>query len=122
MFGKRATFRERLFQIIQLFRQKGATSNDKTMTIEELGLPPRFEELMKGRLGQSGIFVESNGRYYLSEERLKEVQERIAARRNIDGSSTGRRQFGMRNIKRRPEYQEQRQPLFHKPFGSIHDS
>ena len=30
---------------------------------------------MKRRLGQSGIFVEVNGKYYLSEDRLKQVEE-----------------------------------------------
>jgi hypothetical protein len=36
---------------------------------------------MKRRLGQLGVFVEVNGKYYLSEERLKEVKEQRAARR-----------------------------------------
>jgi len=48
------------------------------MTIQELGLPPRFEEAMHRRLGQSGIFVEVNGKYYLNEERLKQIQEQRA--------------------------------------------
>jgi ribosomal protein S21 len=41
----------------------------------------RFEEAMKRRLGKSGIFVEVNGRYYLSEARLKQVKEQIANRK-----------------------------------------
>lgn len=45
------------------------------MTVEELGLPPRFEEAMKRRLGRLGIFIEVNGKYYLSEERLKQIEE-----------------------------------------------
>jgi hypothetical protein len=45
------------------------------MTSQELGLPPRFEEAMHRRLGQSGIFVEVNGKYYLNEERLRQIQE-----------------------------------------------
>jgi hypothetical protein len=45
------------------------------MTAQELGLPPSFEEAMKRRLGRSGIFVEVNGKYYLSEERLKQIEE-----------------------------------------------
>ena len=69
-------FRERLLEIVEKFRQKGATSPDKAMTAEELDLPPRFKELMQGRLGQSGIFVEVDGKYYLSEERLKEIRAR----------------------------------------------
>ena len=75
MFRNREQIRQRLQAIIQTFRQKGATSPEKAMTIQELGLPPRFEQAMHRRLGQTGIFVEVNGKYYLSEERLKQIQE-----------------------------------------------
>jgi len=51
------------------------------MTAAELGLPPRFEEAMERRLGQLGIFVKVDGRYYLSEEKLKEARERLSSRR-----------------------------------------
>lgn len=77
-FGQRGGYRERLREIINVFRQKGATSAEKAMTIQELGLPPRFEEAMRRRLGQLGIFVEINGKYYLNEERLKQIQEQRA--------------------------------------------
>ena len=80
MFRRREEIRERLLTVIERFRQKGATSPEKAMTTEELGLPPRFREAMKGRLGQVGIFVEVNGKYYLSEERLREVKEWLASR------------------------------------------
>jgi amino acid transporter len=46
------------------------------MTVQELGFSPRFEEAMHRRLGRSGIFIEINGKYYLNEERLKQIQER----------------------------------------------
>jgi hypothetical protein len=45
------------------------------MTAEELNLPPRFDVAMKRRLGRLGVFVEVNGKYYLSEERLKQIEE-----------------------------------------------
>ena len=48
------------------------------MSAQELGLPPRFEEAMHRRLGQTGIFIEVNGKYYLNEERLKQIQEQRA--------------------------------------------
>ena len=35
------------------------------MTAQELGLGPRFEEAMQGRLGKKEIFVEGNCKYYL---------------------------------------------------------
>ena len=60
--------RERLLELVQSFKEKGAVSSDKAMTVQDLGLPLRFEEAMKRRLGKSGIFVEVNGKYYLSEE------------------------------------------------------
>lgn len=67
--------RQMLLGVIEKFRQKGATSPDKAMTIQELGLPPRFELAMHHRLGQLGIFVEVNGKYYLDEAKLKQIQE-----------------------------------------------
>jgi hypothetical protein len=78
MFSGREEVRRRLQGIIERFRQRGATSLEKAMTIQELGLPPRFEEAMHRRLGQTGIFVEVNGKYYLNEERLKQIQEQRA--------------------------------------------
>jgi len=81
MFRRRAEIREHLMELIEKFRKKGALSPEKALTAEELGLPPEFKERMKRRLGQLGVFVEINGKYYLSEQRLKEVQEQIAERR-----------------------------------------
>jgi hypothetical protein len=75
MFGRRAQIREMLSNTIEKFREKGATSPGKAITIQELGLPSKFGALMKRRIGQVGIFVEVDGKYYLSEERLKEVEE-----------------------------------------------
>jgi hypothetical protein len=80
-FRRRAEIREHLMELIEKFRQKGALSPEKALTAEELGLPPEFKERMKRRLGQLGVFVGVNGKYYLSEQRLKEVQEKIAERR-----------------------------------------
>jgi hypothetical protein len=59
------------------------------MTIQELGLPPRFEEAMHRRLGQLGIFVEANGKYYLNEERLKQIQEQRAKAGSGSGEGSG---------------------------------
>ena len=81
MFRPREEIRKRISQLVAKFREKGALSPEKALTLEELGLPPRFKEAMQRRLGRTGIFVEVNGKYYLSEQRLKEVQERISSRR-----------------------------------------
>jgi hypothetical protein len=87
MFRDREEMRRRLQAVIERFRQKGATSPEKALTVQELGLPPRFEEAMHRRLGQSGIFVEINGKYYLNEERLKQIREQRA--KAGSGSSAG---------------------------------
>ena len=81
MFRRREEIRKQLTDIVTKFKEKGAVTPEKAMTPQELGLPPRFEEAMHRRLGRTGIFVEVNGKYYLSEERLKEVQERLSSRR-----------------------------------------
>ncbi len=64
-----------LFEVVARFQKKGAVSPDKAMTPEELGLPPTFEVAMKRRLGRLGIFIEVDGKYYLSEQRLKQLEE-----------------------------------------------
>jgi lipoate-protein ligase A len=81
VFRRRDEIRERLREVVKKFREKGAVSQEKAMTPEELGLPSKFQTTMKRRLGQLGVFVEVNGKYYLSEERLKEVKERFASRK-----------------------------------------
>ncbi|MFB3889506.1 MAG: hypothetical protein ACE14S_08440 [Candidatus Bathyarchaeia archaeon] len=75
MFRNREEIRRILLEVVEKFRQKGATSPEKALSAQELGLPPRFEDAMHRRLGRTGIFVEINGRYYLNEERLKQLQE-----------------------------------------------
>lgn len=75
-----------MFELVERFRQKGATSPDKAMSLEELGLPPRFEYIMRGRLRKLGIFVEKDDKYYLSEERLKQLEERRSTIRVVKDS------------------------------------
>lgn len=79
MFDRREEIQKWFYEIVEKFRQKGAVSPDKALTAEELSLPPRFDVAMKRRLGRSGIFVEVNGKYYLSEERLKQTEEMRSA-------------------------------------------
>lgn len=74
MFRRRRKIRERLLEVVNKFRQKEAVSPDNAMAIEELGLPPEFKEMVKRRLGRLCVSVEVNGKYYMSEERLKEVK------------------------------------------------
>jgi hypothetical protein len=81
MFGQSGGPRQRIAEAVARFREKGATSPEKAMTIQELGLPPRFEEAMKRRLGATGIFVEVGGKYYLDEARLQQVEQQRGTRR-----------------------------------------
>ncbi len=74
MFRQRDEIRKWLFEVIEKFRQKEAVSPERAMTAQELDLPLGFQEAMRRRLGRSGIFVEVNGKYYLSEERLKQIR------------------------------------------------
>jgi ABC-type multidrug transport system ATPase subunit len=70
----------RIMEIVETFRKKGATSPETAMALEELGLPPMFGMMLQGPMGQSGIFMEYNGKYYISEERLGRMQERFGSR------------------------------------------
>jgi hypothetical protein len=79
MFRRREQMQGRFAEVIKKFRDKGAVSADKAMSAQDLGLPPRFEEAMHRKLGQTGVIVEVNGKYYLSEEKLKEFKERVAS-------------------------------------------
>jgi YVTN family beta-propeller protein len=70
---------ERFRRLVSTFQQKGANSPEKAMTAEQLGLPPRFEEFIKERNeGQTQVFKELNGKYYLDQKALKEVREQWA--------------------------------------------
>ena len=110
MFRDPQEMRRRLKEIIDKFRQKGATSPEKALTLEELGLPPRFEQAMHRRLGQTGIFLEINGKYYMNEERLNQIQQERADEGSIGGG---------RNRKRSPTWLRYAGILLMLPFGLI---
>jgi hypothetical protein len=74
--------RRRIMEVVEKFREKGALSPEKALTAQELGLPPQFEQAMHRRLGRLRIFVEVNGKYYLDEERLRQVQEFLRRKRD----------------------------------------
>jgi len=66
----------RMMEMAQAFLRAGAVSPETSKTPEELGLPPQFRAMQAG-MGQPGLFLEHNGRYYLSEERLRQMKERV---------------------------------------------
>jgi len=80
MSGQRGEMELWIQRLIQRFREKGATSPERAMTVQELGLHDRFEQAMKRRLGQTGIFVDIGGKYYLNEEAVRRFEERRQGR------------------------------------------
>jgi YVTN family beta-propeller protein len=80
--GPQSERAERFRRLVSVFQQKGATSPEKAMTAQELGLPPRFEEYMDSRSGQTRIFVEINGKYYLDQKALEEMRQRMDSRKS----------------------------------------
>ena len=79
--------------MVARFRERGATSPEKAMSVQELGLPPGFEEAMKRRLGATGIFVGAGGKYYLDEARLQQVEQRRGAGGAMGGQWASRRRM-----------------------------
>jgi hypothetical protein len=80
MARNRGEIRRRIMEVVEKFREKGALSPEKALSAQELGLPPWFEQAMHRRLGRLRIFVEVNGKYYLDEEQLRQVQEFLRKR------------------------------------------
>jgi hypothetical protein len=71
---------ERIMEIVETFRKNGATTPETAMALEELELPPMFKMMLQGQFSKSGLFLEHNGKYYVSEERFKRMRERFGSR------------------------------------------
>jgi len=80
MFGRFAEIKEMVYKEIEKFRQNGAVSPEKAMSVEELGLSPKFKTFLRSSPRLFGIFVKVDNKYYLSEERLKKIEEELSAR------------------------------------------
>jgi hypothetical protein len=65
---------ERIREIIETFRAKGALSPAAALTAQELGLSRIFVRIMKRRRGKTKVFVEVNGKYYLDEKALRAMK------------------------------------------------
>ncbi len=61
---------KKLNETIEAFRKKGAMSPDSALRPEELGLPPMFRWFIQSPLGSRLPFIETDGRFYLSEEKV----------------------------------------------------
>lgn len=80
MFGRLAEMKEIFLKEVEKFRQKGAVTPEKAMSIEELGLSPKFKAFLRRSPRLLGVFVKVDNKYYLSEERLKEIEKQLSAR------------------------------------------
>ena len=80
MFGRFTEIKEMVFNEIEKFRQNGAVSPENAMSIEDLGLSPKFKTFLSGSPRLFGVFVNVDGKYYLSEERLKKLEEQFSSR------------------------------------------
>jgi hypothetical protein len=74
MFRRREEIRERLTEIIAQFKQKALPPQKKT-DCPGTWAASTLKQAIHRRLGQSGIFVEVNEKYYLSEERLNRFRK-----------------------------------------------
>jgi ATP-binding cassette subfamily B protein len=75
--GNMGTGHGRIMEIVETFRKNGAISPETAMAPEEMGIPPMFRVMLQGQMAKSGIFLEHNGKYYVSEDRFNKMQKRL---------------------------------------------
>lgn len=80
MFGSFIEMKKMFYAEIEKFRQNSAVRPERAMKIEDLGLSPRFKNFLKNSPRLFGIFVEVDGKFYLSEERLKSIEKQFSSR------------------------------------------
>lgn len=62
-------------RLVEVFREKGATTPEKALTWKELGFPENLEHMSPQLPPDKSPIVKKGRRYYLSEKRLKEFRE-----------------------------------------------
>jgi len=67
--------KRRLMQLVEKFRSLGATSPEKAVTLEQLGVR-RDRALRRGPL--ASVVKEKEGKFYLPEEGLKQLEKSMA--------------------------------------------
>ena len=80
MFGRFGELKTMLHDEIVKFRQKGATSPETAMSVDALGLSPKFRTFLNTSPRLFGVFVKVGDKYYLSEERLRAFENRLSKR------------------------------------------
>jgi DNA-binding PadR family transcriptional regulator len=61
--------------IIEYFQEKGATTPEKALALDELGIPEEMEQLIPPVLPDMFPIVRVGNKYYLSKERLEKFRE-----------------------------------------------
>lgn len=80
---KHPNFMGRLLEIAERFRQKGATSAETAVSLDELVDRSEFEHTLIRGPGGLGVFVEVDGKYYLSEEGFQQAKGHLALREHV---------------------------------------
>ena len=62
-------------RMVEVFREKGATSEEKALTLSELGLPAGFEDFSSLIASDEFPIVRVGKKYYLSEKRLAKFRK-----------------------------------------------
>jgi hypothetical protein len=75
MSGMPDMIRNRIMEIAEKFRKKGALSPETALSPEQLGLSAQFSMMVQMGMAEIGLFLEHNGKYYLSEKQFKWMQE-----------------------------------------------
>jgi hypothetical protein len=65
-------------RLVEVFREKGATTPEKALTWKELGFPEDLEHMSPQIPPDKSPIVKKGRKYYLSEERLKEFRDEFA--------------------------------------------
>ncbi len=63
-------------RMVEVFRERGATSEEKALTLKELGIPADFEAFSDLIPPDESPIVRVGSKYYLSEKRLAEFRKR----------------------------------------------
>ena len=64
-----------LHRLVEVLREKGATTPEKALTWKELGLPENFEKMAPPILPDMSPIVRKGNKYYLSEDRLESFRK-----------------------------------------------
>lgn len=67
---------------VETFRKNGTTSPEtaRAMAPKKIELLPIFEMMLQDPFSEPGLLLENNGKYYVSEERFKRMQEGFGSR------------------------------------------